>query len=235
MNARVTAIIVAAGEGRRMGGEDSKQFLELEGRPLFTWALLPFEAHPDVGEIIVVLPAARVEGWSRRLGEEFGFGKVAAVVPGGERRQDSVRAGLAAAAGAAAGDDLVAVHDGARPLLSIALLTRCLAAARGTGAAVPVIGVTDTLVRAGVGDTWAGTVDRTALRRVQTPQIFRAGLLIAAHESAGEAEASDDAQLVAALGHQVALVAGEEMNLKITDPADLAMAARLLAGEGRMG
>jgi len=236
MTTEATAIVVAAGEGRRMGGGEPKQFLDLDGRPLFTWALLPFQAHPEVTGIVVVLPADEVSAWERRLVEEFGFGKVTAVVAGGDRRRDSVRAGLEAAL--ETGDDadrLIAVHDGARPLLSIELLSRCLAAARESGAAIPVVAVADTLVRAGQQDRWDGLVERSDLRRVQTPQVFRAGLLRRAHEAQDAAAASDDAQLVAALGHPVALVAGEEWNIKVTSLRDLEIAARLLSAEGNLG
>jgi 2-C-methyl-D-erythritol 4-phosphate cytidylyltransferase len=227
-----TAIVVAAGASRRMGGEEPKQFLDLAGRPLLTWALLPFEAHPEVAGIVVVLPAEEIEIWERRLIGEFGLSKIMALVPGGERRRDSVRAGLAAVLEAEPdGNRLVAVHDGARPLLSIELLSRCLTAARESGAAIPVVEVADTLVRTDGSGKWDGMVDRTVLRRVQTPQVFRADLLQKAHEARDDTEATDDAQLVAALGHPVTLVTGEECNLKVTGPADLAIAARLMGGE----
>ncbi len=230
MTADVTAIIVAAGEGRRMGRPKPKQFLDLAGRPLFSWALLPFEAHPDVAAIVVVLPAGDVASWTRSLTEEFGFSKIVAVVPGGERRQDSVRSGLEMARSRACPEcRLVAIHDGARPLLSIELLGRCLTAARKYGAAVPVLDLSDTLIRIGSDGAWADTIDRSELRRVQTPQIFATDLLREAHDTAGEEEVTDDAQLVAALGHPVALVPGDELNLKVTGPEDLARAERLMA------
>jgi 2-C-methyl-D-erythritol 4-phosphate cytidylyltransferase len=233
VTARVAAVVVAAGEGRRLGGSEPKQFLEVAGRPLLVHALLPFEAHPWVDRIVVVLPPERVEEWSVRLPARYGFHKVCAVVAGGARRRDSVRAGLeAAGAGGWRSGELVAVHDGARPLLETGLLDRLLRAAAVSGAAVPVVLLSDTIVRTAGGE-WGEVVDRGDLRRVQTPQVFRAEWLLEAHGLDPGADVSDDAQLVRALGRPVTLVAGDPGNLKVTEARDLELARRWLEGGER--
>ncbi len=235
VNRRIAAIVVAAGAGRRMGdtGEDlPKQFVEVEGRPLFVNSLLPFEAHPLVQDITVVLPPGRLKGWEDRLRHDFGLEKILAVVAGGAHRCQSVRLGLeAASAGQPWPEDaLVAVHDGVRPLLSIALLSRVIEAALDSGAAVPALSVADTVVEVDEEDGWGGVVDRSRLRLVQTPQVFRAGWLEEAHRSMGGEEATDDAQLVRALGHPISLVAGEVVNIKVTDLLDMELVHYLVAG-----
>ncbi len=233
MTARVAVVVVAAGEGRRLGGTEPKQFQEVAGRPLLVHALLPFEAHPWVDRIVVVLPPEKIEEWSARLPIRFGLHKVSAVVPGGARRRDSVRAGLeAAGAGGWRSDELVAVHDGVRPLLEPGLLDRLLHAAAESGAAVPVVPLNDTVVRT-AGREWGEVVERGNLRRVQTPQVFRAEWLLEAHDLDPGRDVSDDAQLVWALGRPVILVAGDPGNLKVTDPRDLELARRWLEGGAR--
>jgi len=226
------AIVVAAGEGLRLGGDQPKQFLEAAGRPLLTHSLLAFEAHPRVAGIFLVLPADRLSE-AERLRSEFGMGKIVAPVVGGARRRDSVRAGLdtIAAHRSDRSDLLVAVHDGARPVLRPDLLSRVLEAAARHGAAVPVLPVRDTTVEVEGKDFLGEIVDRQALRAVQTPQVFRFDWLMDAHERFGDEDATDDAGMVRAAGHPVRLVPGDAMNLKVTDPGDLELVARVLAGE----
>ncbi len=209
-----------------------KQFLEISGRPLFLHALLPFEEHPSIETITVVLPAELVPEWGERLREIDGPGKIAAVVPGGARRQDSVRAGMEAMPGGIgrSPEALVAVHDGARPLLSRELLDRLISAAREFGAAVPVVPIADTIVETDDHHGWIEVADRSRLALVQTPQVFRAEWLAAAHRDAESGEATDDAQMVSALGHPIRLVEGDPMNLKVTTPADLEMVRCWMAG-----
>jgi 2-C-methyl-D-erythritol 4-phosphate cytidylyltransferase len=183
--------------------------------------------------MVVVLPRDRVEEWSEWLTARFGLRKVRAVVAGGARRCDSVRAGLeTAGAGGWRSDELVAVHDGARPLLDPGLLDRLLRAAAAGGAAVPVVPLSDTVVRT-TGGEWGEVVDRGDLRRVQTPQVFRAEWLLEAHDLAPETDATDDAQLVRALGYPVMLVDGDPANLKVTEARDLELARRWLEGGTR--
>ena len=159
--------------------------------------------------------------------------KIVAVVEGGARRRDSVRAGLDAVLdqGADMSGMLVAVHDGVRPVLHLDLLDRVLRAAAEYGAAVPVLPVRDTTVEVTEEGVFGEIVDRQMLRVVQTPQVFRIDWLLEAHERFGEEDATDDAGMVRALGHPVRLVPGDVMNVKVTDAGDLDLVARILAGE----
>jgi 2-C-methyl-D-erythritol 4-phosphate cytidylyltransferase len=158
----VCAIIVAAGEGRRFGS--AKQFAALQGRPILDWTLDAFETHPEVGEIILVLPDEKDgAGFIER------HPKITAVVRGGRRRQDSVRRGFARVRAGA--DKVVLVHDGVRPLVSREVISRVIREAGRRGAAVPVVPVEDTIKEAVRGKV-IRTVDRAHLYRVQTPQGF---------------------------------------------------------------
>jgi 2-C-methyl-D-erythritol 4-phosphate cytidylyltransferase len=205
----VWGIVVAGGQGARFGS--AKQFERLGDARVADRAVLTAVAACD--HVVVVVPAAMQ--WD---GDE---GVVA--VPGGERRSDSVRAGLAAAGEEA---DVVVVHDAARPLASKSLFDAVIAAVRaGADAAVPAVPVADTLKRV-EGTRVVETVTRQRLVAVQTPQAFAAGALRRAH--ADEPDATDDAALVEAAGGTVVVVRGEPANLKITAPEDLVIAEALL-------
>ena len=232
MSWRAHAIVVAAGAGLRMGGRRPKQFLEVGGRPLISYSLVAFESHPRIAGVTLVLPAGQLaEG--DRIRHDYGMGKLGAAVAGGARRRDSVRAGLEAIETSGEGDPdlLVAVHDGARPVLHLDLLDRLLGQAAEHGAAVPVLPVRDTTVEVVAEDTLGTAVDRRTLRAVQTPQVFRYDWLREAHERYGAGDATDDAGMVRAAGYPVRLVPGDVMNVKVTDPGDLELVARILAGE----
>jgi 2-C-methyl-D-erythritol 4-phosphate cytidylyltransferase len=203
----VWGILVAAGRGDRFGLP--KQFCDLAGVRIVDRACRMLA--PVCDGLVVVLPAGAV--WD-------GPGTA---VAGAETRSGSVRAGLRAVRDDA---EVIVVHDAARPLASRALLDAVIGAVRaGADAAVPAIPVPDTLKRVD-GAQVLGTVDRAGLVAVQTPQAFRAGALRAAH--AASADASDDAALVEAAGGNVVVVPGDPRNIKITHPADLAVAAALL-------
>ncbi len=226
------ALIVGAGSGARMGAGVPKAFLPLAGRPMVDHSLAVFDAHPAVDSIVLVAPAADLEAASRLAAA---YPKVTAVAAGGARRQDSVRLGLDRVAGGRppSEDDLVLVHDAARPLLEPALITSVIEAAARHGAAVPGLPPSDTVRRAGpAGADGArrstGALDRTELVLVQTPQGFRLSLLREAYERLGQAEVTDDAALVERLGRPVAVVAGSSTNLKVTTPQDLDLAEALL-------
>lgn len=218
----VGAVVVAAGRGVRFGGDERKQFLELAGRPVAEHACRPFVEDPEVGAVVLVLPAATAAeppGWAEELGLR--------VVEGGASRRDSVARGVAALDGDAR---RVLVHDGVRPLASRSLVRR-IREATGGAAAVPVLPLRDTVKEVEEGRV-VRTLERSRLRRVQTPQGFPRDVLERAHrEVPDDAAATDDAALLEAIGHPVRTVAGEERNVKITTPADLAWAAWLLAGE----
>jgi 2-C-methyl-D-erythritol 4-phosphate cytidylyltransferase len=210
----VWVIVVAGGSGSRFGGP--KQFAELRGRTLVDWSLAAARQVAD--GVVLVVPADAVEEL-----RSSAPGKGAdAVVAGGARRADSVRAGLDAVPAEA---EIVVVHDGARPLASPALFAAVVeAVVAGADAAVPGLAVADTLKRVEDGVVRA-TESRDGLVAVQTPQAFRAGLLRRAH--AGGGDATDDAGLVEALGATVRVVPGDPRNLKVTDRVDLDLADAL--------
>jgi 2-C-methyl-D-erythritol 4-phosphate cytidylyltransferase len=210
---RSAAIVVAAGGGHRFGAP--KQFSALAGSRLVDRAVAAAGAACD--EVVVVLPP----------GVDWDGPPVAAAVPGGERRADSVRAGLAAVPD---GCDVVVVHDAARPLAPPSLFTDVIAAVRGgADGAVPAVPLSDTVKRV-EGGRVVDTPPRDALVAVQTPQAFRADALRAAHASGGHA--TDDAALVEAAGGTVVVVPGDPANLKVTASGDLRVAEALLAGDG---
>jgi 2-C-methyl-D-erythritol 4-phosphate cytidylyltransferase len=213
---RVSAIIVAAGEGKRFGS--AKQFTILHGKPILDWSLEKFEGHPGVAEIVLVLPD------DKRKAAYLGRGrKVAAVVAGGTKRQDSVCRGVEALDPERA--DIVLVHDGVRPLVSRALITRVIEETQIKGAAIPVVPVEET-VKEVSGDEVVRTLDRERLYRVQTPQGFLYPALKKALQRArGENYwGTDEAVLLERAGEKVAVVVGDPRNIKITTPLDLKIA-----------
>ena len=222
------ALIPAAGHGVRMGAGAPKQFLMLAGRPILFHTLERFERAPEIDGVIVISPPG-TEDRVPRLVEEYGFQKILRIVPGGEMRQDSVRAGLAAVPPEC---ELVAVHDGVRPLVTRALIARVVKEAEQRGAAVPAIPAKDTVVI--VANEGAFHVPkRETVRCVQTPQVFRRELLerAMAQASAEQFYGTDEASLVERLGEPVYLVPGEETNIKITTPEDVIVAEALLTAE----
>jgi len=220
-------VLVAAGRGERMGGTRPKAFLNLGGRPLLLWSALAFEAVPEVSAIVAVVPREEVAA-ARSLLERVR--KVVGVVAGGERRQDSVRAGLEAAPEGFAG--IVLVHDAARPLVEGGLIRAVIRAAIDAGAAVPLMEVVDTIKNVRGGRV-LGTVDRTGLGAAQTPQGFRFDLLSRAYEDAFREGAllTDEAMAVERLREPVAAVPGSPRNRKITTPEDLRWAEDVLRSE----
>ena len=208
----VWGIVVAGGSGSRFGG--AKQFETLGVTRVIDRAVAVTESACDA--VVVVVPP----------GQPWDGEPVAAVADGGARRSESVRAGLRAVPSDA---EIVVVHDAARPLARAGLFTAVIAAVRdGADAAVPVVPVADTLKRVD-GSRVVATVERDGLVTVQTPQAFRADALRAAHAHGGDA--TDDAALVETGGGTVVVVPGDPGNLKVTTPADLAVAAALLAAE----
>ncbi|HSL38821.1 MAG TPA: 2-C-methyl-D-erythritol 4-phosphate cytidylyltransferase [Desulforhopalus sp.] len=219
------AISAAAGFGTRMQLDRPKQFHLLGGIPILARTVRVFAAHPGIDRIVVVVPEDHLPE-SRQMFARHGLDLAEIeLIAGGRRRQDSVRAGLAALD---AGVDLVLVHDGARPLVSAAVIDRCLDTARHDGTAVAAVAVNDTLKR-GSDDGWVvETVSRTSLWQAQTPQAARRDLLEQAFRQNGEADVTDEASLLERAAIPVRLVAGEAGNLKITRPEDLALAESLL-------
>ncbi len=227
------AIIVAAGRGERAGG--LKQYRPLAGEPVLRRVLRLFVAHPGIDAVQPVIhPADEAEFRATAAGIDC-----LPPVPGGATRQASVRAGLEALS--RENPTLVLVHDAARPLASRALLDRALAAARESGAAIPVLPVNDTIKRVNAAGRVIETVAREELRAVQTPQAFAFAPLLDAHRRAaqeGRNDFTDDAALMEWAGVSVATFPGETGNLKLTTPDDFARAAAMDAfalGDVRIG
>ncbi len=220
---RVAVIIVAGGSGKRMGAAVPKQFLELSGRTVLELSLERFREALPGARIIVVLPEAEMPRW-QEICRAGGIDGTHEAVAGGATRFQSVMRGLAAVGDA----ELVAVHDGVRPLASADLLRRCVAVAREHGSAVPVVRPVDSFRTVGAGGV-SSVVDRSLLRAVQTPQVFRADWLRAAYAQPYDEAFTDDASVVEASGCGITLCEGERSNIKITVPEDLAVARALLS------
>ena len=219
---RVGAVVVAAGESRRMGGID-KVFFPLNGIPLVCHSLAALDAHAGVDEIVLVTSESSVER-AKAMAAEHRLTSISGVYAGGERRQDSVRLGMEKL-----GDcDLVVVHDGARPFLDDALLDRGIAAAQEHGAASAAVPVKDTVKRADDGNIVTRTIPRDRLWAVQTPQVFGMSLLQEAHRRV-RAPVTDDASMVEAIGRPVKLFLGSYYNIKVTTPEDLTIAQAIMA------
>ncbi|MBU2609008.1 MAG: 2-C-methyl-D-erythritol 4-phosphate cytidylyltransferase [Chloroflexi bacterium] len=214
---KVGAIVAAAGESRRMGGVD-KVFAPLSGRPVLARVIDAFEQCGSVDRVVVVVSEASLERCRQLVAGEK-WSKVADICNGGERRQDSVLAGLNRLGKC----DWVIVHDGARPLVTPDLIDRGLSEAEETGAAAAAVPVTDTIKVAGDGGLVSETLPRQNLWAVQTPQVFRFDIISEAYRQA-EREVTDDASLVEQLGYKVRLYMGSYDNIKVTTPADLALA-----------
>ena len=219
---KTIAIIVAGGSGTRFGAELPKQFLELGGKPVLMRTIEAFG--DDAVDVVVTLPADQMDFWREVCGR-YAFAVPHRVVAGGKTRWHSVKNALDSIEGVA-DVDVIAVHDGVRPLATADLIHRVLEAARRDGAAIPVVTLNDS-VRQVDGDA-SHALDRSSLRAVQTPQAFDARLLLEAYRQPFDPTFTDDASVVERAGHGVTLVEGDPQNLKITRPMDLALAEYLL-------
>ncbi len=222
-----SAIILAGGSSRRMGEGVDKLMIRAAGLPLLAHALLAFEHCPDVDEIVLVSREDR-KAICQELAREHRIAKLACVTTGGVERQDSVWCGLQAMA---KNSDIVLIHDGARSLVTPDIISRCVAAARKDGAAIPASRVKDTIKRAAPDLRIEATVDRSQLWAAQTPQTFRTDLIRRAYEPLVRERVivTDDAAAVERLGHPVTLVECDPLNLKITTPEDLLLAEIVLS------
>ncbi len=224
--AKCVSLVVASGRGERFGGALPKQYQRLAGRTVLRHCLETFAHHPRVGGVRVAIHPD-----DRALYDDAAQGlRLLEPVHGGASRQESVRLGLESLA-----DDppeLVLIHDGVRALVAPGLIDRVIDRLQTEAAVLPALPVTDTLKRV-ERRAVAGTVDRTGLYRAQTPQGFRYPAILEAHRAFAGQSMTDDCALAEAAGLTVSVVAGEESNLKITEPADLARAGQLLAGSLR--
>jgi len=214
-------IIVAAGDSQRMDGID-KMFAPIKGRPVIARVIDTFQACKKIDQIIVVMSSKNIER-CRRLVAAEGWSKVRDICLGGRLRQDSVAEGLKRLKVG----DWVVIHDGARPLVTVDLIERGIAAAEETGAAVAAVPVTDTIKVAGDNNIVRQTLPRQYLRAVQTPQVFRLDVIQNTYRHTF-GDVTDDASLVEKAGYRVKLYMGSYDNIKITTPDDLAVAEALL-------
>lgn len=223
---KTIALIPAAGSGSRMQADVSKQYLLLDGKPLLAHTLQVFAAHPAIDAIYLIVPPGDLDYCRREIVERHAITGITQIVAGGAERQDSVANGLAACG--AADDDIILIHDGARPFVSSEIITAAIAAARQFAACTVGVPVKDTIKRV-IDGIVTETPERCQLWQVQTPQAFRYDLLRRAHVAGRDCGggATDDAVLVERLGHPVTMVAGSYTNLKITTPEDLVIARAL--------
>jgi len=223
----VTAIIVAAGQGRRLAGDQRKQYLTLAGLPILTRTLMVFTRCDAVDEIILVVPEDDIDFCRETILEPEGLTRKVALIPGGERRQDSVFNGLK---NVDPDCRVVIVHDGVRPFVQKKHITTCIDGARQFGACIMGVPAYETLKQVDPSDQIIRTLKRDGVWLAQTPQAFRHELIRKAHDRA-RAEgycATDDASLVERLGGTVKIVKGSRRNIKITVKEDLDLALFLL-------
>lgn len=228
MQDTTAVIIVAAGASRRMDGRD-KLWIPLLGRMLLARTIDIFDASPLVDSIILVLSAEHcADATTLRTQEEWR--KIAAIVPGGARRQDSVRNGLDTLAQIAPTCHWVMIHDGARPLVTHTIIEAGLRTAQEQQAAIAAVPVKDTIKQVVHGRV-TGTLDRSQLWSIQTPQVFAFPLIHHAHQTPlAQEDVTDDASLLEKLGHPVAIFPGSYTNIKITTAEDILIAEALLRG-----
>ena len=221
-----SVVIVAGGTGSRMKTETPKQFLELAGKPVIIYTIEKFLSFDPEIKIILVLPESHLIVWDGLKARYKSTHRVT-VTTGGVTRFHSVMKGL----DNIGKDEIVAVHDAVRPLVSIETLKRCYNVAEKSGSAIPVIAIEDSL-RTVIG-LGSNILDRSTVKRVQTPQVFRASKLQTAYENCLEQGHTDDASVFESYYGQITLVEGNIENIKITFPSDMKVAEALLLAEGK--
>lgn len=216
------ALVVAAGRGERMGGIE-KQFLPIGGKPLVYYPLKTLDASPSITGIILVVPEGKVD-YAYHMIKDLGISKVKCVVEGGKERQDSVMKGLEHVE-----DEIVLIHDGARPFLRMSLVERVSKEAGRFGAVVPGIPIKDTLKKVD-NDEVVKTIERGGVYAIQTPQGFDREIIIDSYTKAYKDGfyATDDAGVVEYGGYTVRVVEGDAINLKITTKEDIILAGAIL-------
>ena len=225
-----TAIVLAGGSGSRMHSDKAKQYIEVLGVPLIVHALRTFQESP-VDAIILVVREGDQDYVRREIVERYGITKVTGVVPGGKERFDSVWAGISACADISGEDSVIMIHDGARPFVSQKMISDSIEAALKYGACTVAVPVKDTIKVVDKEGFGIDTPDRASLYQVQTPQTFRASVIIEAHRRFREEPRkgiTDDTMLVEEyLGQRVFIVPGDYRNLKVTTPEDILLTEAL--------
>jgi 2-C-methyl-D-erythritol 4-phosphate cytidylyltransferase len=224
---KVFAVVPAAGSGTRIGGEIKKQFLPIKGKPIIVYTLQQFEHCPEVDEIAVAVPESAVSAMESVVAQ-YRLHKVSKIISGGKKRQDSVRNVLDKIL--MKDSDIVLVHDGVRPFIEIKRIVHLLKICKEHDAAVLAVQPKDTIRRSMDGSFFNQTLDRSALWLIQTPQAFRAKILIKAFNKAKKDKffSTDEAALVERLGIKVRIVEGNYDNIKITTPEDIELGRLIL-------
>ena len=224
------ALILAAGSGTRMGMDTPKQFVLVKDKPLLYYSVNMFETYPEVEAIVLVTNKESVS-LVEEIVNEYSFKKIKGIVVGGETRQDSVYNGLLKIKEFASNDDIVLIHDSARPLVNHRIIYDNIKACLEYGAVDTVIQASDTIVKSIDGSGVDELPLRKELYQAQTPQTFKLGLILEAHEYAKEhhiPDVTDDVKLVLSLGKEVHIVEGSKLNFKVTTPEDLDLLEALL-------
>lgn len=228
---KTSAVIVAAGSSIRFGGPLPKQFVTVAGRPMLAWTLDRFERAKSIDEIVLVVAEDQILFTGEKVINRYEYTKVTRVIPGGARRQESVLKGLESLP---VSTKLVAIHDGARPLVSPDDIDAAVESAGQEKAVILAARVSDTVKRVTDGYVMS-TQERSDLWLAQTPQVFEYNLILESHRRAAREnmEVTDDASLIESAGFKVCVVEARSPNLKVTDRADLKVVEALLKGEVR--
>lgn len=222
----VTAIIAAGGRGTRMGAAKNKVFLELAGKEVIARTIEVFENNSLISDIVIVTGKDDIEECNRLI-KKYGYKKIITVTEGGSTRRRSVYNGLKHAK-----QELIAVHDAARALVTDEIISEAIKAAEKYGAAAPGVLCKDTLKKADSSGFIENTLDRSLVYQIQTPQVFKREVIISAHEAAEEFEATDDCALAERMGVKIKITAGSYENIKLTTPEDMIIGENILKKRG---
>lgn len=222
-----TIIITAGGTGKRMGSSLPKQFLPIQGRPLLFYTIEQFYTFDHNAQILLTLPEEWENYW-REICIEHSFAIPHTVIIGGEERFHSIQKALQFASGT-----LIAVHDGVRPLVSLQTISRCFESAEKFGSGIPVLPMKES-IREITSDNASISVPRSNYRIVQTPQVFKREILVDSYKQLFHSQITDDATLAEENNHAVSLVEGNEENIKITTPIDMAICELILTKNGKL-
>lgn len=222
---KVVSIVLAGGKGKRMGADISKQFIEINGKPIIYYTLKAFEECTEIDEIILVLPKDEIDYFQTRIESRFDF-KISKIVEGGKERQDSVYNALNVLEDC----DVVLIHDGARAFVSKKIIENGIKYAKEFGAAAPGVMPKDTIKVKNLEGFSINTLDRSSLVAVQTPQCFKYDLIKKGHDKVKDEKipVTDDTMIAELLGEKVYLFEGDYKNIKVTTPEDLILAENLV-------
>lgn len=221
----ISAIILAGGKGKRMGANISKQYIELRGKPILYYTIKKFSDSKDINKIILVLPKDEIDYCKEKVLDKYSL-KVDLIVEGGKERQDSVINAL----DKLVDDEIVLIHDGARPFVSQRIIDEGIKYARLYGASAPGVMPKDTIKIKDDSNFSISTPDRNTLVAIQTPQVFKLNIIKDCHKriKAEKIKVTDDTMVVEAYGNKVYLYEGDYTNIKVTTPEDLILAEKLI-------